>query len=260
MLAEAGKDFVDSLFSFLTLPLADIVRLAGEESNIPAVIVGCLTTLYQSVAKLDNECLRNETCKKMLLHPRNMPMELYRQKLKLNVSGSETLNYFQCSIGCSYLSAFSNVSCCFGPSTSCNQSTYFGEYRNGFVKENNFIICDDLYVMPNSIDNCLPLLQNHGVQNINDVLERTVIVSKKEKCAIIPGIYGCYPLLPELDIGKVPIDSGASAAISALEQRTLRIGFKEYFSILKASLFSQSALTNGLRHHLETTIKQEKKP
>ncbi|MED6194440.1 hypothetical protein PIB30_028600 [Stylosanthes scabra] len=37
--AEAGKDFVDALFSFLTLPLGDIVRLAGEELNIPAVRV-----------------------------------------------------------------------------------------------------------------------------------------------------------------------------------------------------------------------------
>ncbi|MED6194441.1 hypothetical protein PIB30_028601 [Stylosanthes scabra] len=440
--AEAGKDFVDSLFSFLTLPLGHIVRLAGEESNIPAVRVGCLTTLYQSVAKLHNECLRNEICKDMLLHPRNMPMELYRQKLKLNVSRSEALNYFSSSDACSCLSAFKNVSCFCGSLTSYRSITASsGEYENGFVKENNFIICDDLYVMPNAISNSLPLLQKHGVQNINHVLEKTVIVSKKElldllKCSLlsktpltdafllkkcaIPDMHGCYPELPELDIRQLPNDSGINfdvnvilsksnkkvlmvqaeedfanfilsfltyplggllnilqrspssscleqlnkslhfllredkyftshylqdllahppctyigykadngtlvittylasmlydpfyykfnahvsssyyrriefegfvkgpckftvtddlvvnqmfsgaclsfingadaSAISDLEQRTLRIGLKECFSILKAS-FSHSALTNGLLRHLETTIKQEKKP
>lgn len=32
--AEAGKDFVDVLFSFLTLPLGTIGRLVAKESNI----------------------------------------------------------------------------------------------------------------------------------------------------------------------------------------------------------------------------------
>ncbi|MED6199051.1 hypothetical protein PIB30_072336 [Stylosanthes scabra] len=198
--AEAGKDFVDALFSFLTLPLGDIVRLAGEKSNIPAVSVGCLTTIYQSVAKLDDECLRNENCKKMLLHPRNMPMELYRHNLKLNVSGSETLNYFS-SYGCSCLSAFKNVSsCCSAPSTSyeVKDLTSFREFRNGFVKENNFIIRDDLYVMPNSIDNSLPLLRKHGVQNINHVLEQTIIVSKKEQ-------HGCNTMVVLANLGDQKI-------------------------------------------------------
>ncbi|XP_025644948.1 uncharacterized protein [Arachis hypogaea] len=180
LFAEAGKDFVDALFSFLTLPLGAIVRLAGEESNIPAVRVGCLTTLYESVAKLDKECLRNEICKEMLLHPRNMPLELYRRKLKLNVNDSETLKYFTLGVTCSCSSAF-EIEKCF-----CRSSTFFatiltslgGEFDNGFVKETEFIIRNDLYVMPNAIENTLPLLQNHGVQNINAVLEQTVIVSK----------------------------------------------------------------------------------
>jgi 4-aminobutyrate aminotransferase-like enzyme len=36
--AEAGKDFVDALFSFLTFPLGTIARLvAKEDSNMEAV-------------------------------------------------------------------------------------------------------------------------------------------------------------------------------------------------------------------------------
>jgi hypothetical protein len=36
--AEAGKDFVDVLFSFLTFPLGTITRLIQKESNISSYI------------------------------------------------------------------------------------------------------------------------------------------------------------------------------------------------------------------------------
>ncbi|KAL4381547.1 hypothetical protein AHAS_Ahas04G0144400 [Arachis hypogaea] len=244
LFAEAGKDFVDALFSFLTLPLGDIVRLAGEESNIPAVRVGCLTTLYESVAKLDKECLRNEICKEMLLHPRNMPLELYRRKLKLNVNGSETFKYFSSTRpGCSCLSAFKNENCYCGISNFANMFVrgFDGKFDNGFVKETDFIIRNDLYVMPNAIENTLALLQNHGVQNINSVLEQTVIVSKNElldllKCSLLsktpltdvfllkkrafPDFHQWYPALPELDIGKLPNDSAMNMNLKLIVSKS----------------------------------------
>jgi hypothetical protein len=69
--AEAGKDFVDVLFSFLTFPLGTITRLIQKDSNIGPVTFGCLNNLYQSVVDLDKKCLENETDKEMLLQPSN---------------------------------------------------------------------------------------------------------------------------------------------------------------------------------------------
>ncbi|RLM75159.1 hypothetical protein C2845_PM15G20470 [Panicum miliaceum] len=46
--AESGKEFVDVLLSFLTLPLGTIVRLLGKESSL-----GCFDELYKSVESLD---------------------------------------------------------------------------------------------------------------------------------------------------------------------------------------------------------------
>lgn len=43
--AEAGKDFVDVLFSFLTLPLGTIARLMSKDSNIEAVRFGSISSL-----------------------------------------------------------------------------------------------------------------------------------------------------------------------------------------------------------------------
>uniref|UniRef100_A0A0E0KUL7 Uncharacterized protein n=1 Tax=Oryza punctata TaxID=4537 RepID=A0A0E0KUL7_ORYPU len=50
MLAESDKDFVDVLFSFLTLPLGTVVRLLGKQSQ-----VGCFDLLYKSVENLSED-------------------------------------------------------------------------------------------------------------------------------------------------------------------------------------------------------------
>jgi hypothetical protein len=44
--AEADKDFVDVLFSFLTLPLGTIASLVSKESNIEAVKFGSISSIY----------------------------------------------------------------------------------------------------------------------------------------------------------------------------------------------------------------------
>jgi hypothetical protein len=67
LLAEVGKDFVDALFGFLTLPLGTIARLVAEESNIEAVKFGSFSSLNQSVKDLDQLYLWSHTCKEMLL-------------------------------------------------------------------------------------------------------------------------------------------------------------------------------------------------
>jgi hypothetical protein len=91
--AEAGKDFVDALFSFLTLPLGTIARLVAEESNIEAVRFGSISSIYQSVINLDEQCIWSHTCKEMLLKPRNS-MEAYCQKMKLNIDNTEPMQHF----------------------------------------------------------------------------------------------------------------------------------------------------------------------
>nr|KYP32458.1 hypothetical protein KK1_046865 [Cajanus cajan] len=63
MYAEGGKDFVDVLLSYLTLPLGTIVRLVPKESNL-------ISSLYESVSHLDKKHLWTPTCKEMLLQPR----------------------------------------------------------------------------------------------------------------------------------------------------------------------------------------------
>ena len=48
VVAETSSDFVDTLFSFLTLPLGTIIRLVSPD-------FGCINNLYQSVKNSDSQ-------------------------------------------------------------------------------------------------------------------------------------------------------------------------------------------------------------
>ncbi|RHN44343.1 hypothetical protein MtrunA17_Chr7g0218371 [Medicago truncatula] len=139
--AEAGKDFVDVLFSFLTLPLGTIARLVSKDSNIEAVKFGSISSLYQSVSKFDQQYLWSHTCKEMLLNPRNS-MEDYCQKLKLNIDDT-SMQYFVCenwdcrrkNSGCR-LSIFRNKICYCGKVMNREVFPEYPNLENGFVKKN----------------------------------------------------------------------------------------------------------------------------
>jgi len=91
--AEASGDFVDVLFSFLTLPLGTIIRLGNKFEQ--DVQLGCINKLYQSVDHLDSDVFWNKVCKKMLHSPRN-PLESSCQRLKVKVDDTEPKKYFIC--------------------------------------------------------------------------------------------------------------------------------------------------------------------
>lgn len=66
--AEAGVDFVNLIFSFLTLPLGFIVKQMQNNS-----MKGCNDRLYRGVRDLDEQYLKSYLHKKMLLSPELPP-------------------------------------------------------------------------------------------------------------------------------------------------------------------------------------------
>jgi len=186
LFAEAEKDFVDALMSILTLPLGTIARLVAKESNIPPVKFGSLSSLYESVSHLEDKYLRTQTCKEMLLQPRNS-MESYCQQMKLNIDDTEPTKYFLCeTVKCNLdgrrqLSIFRNQRCRCGNLMNKEVSPKGVILENGFVNESEtFIICDDLSVLPNVLGTSVSLLGKHGIKDLATIDERNVGISKKE--------------------------------------------------------------------------------
>ncbi|CAJ1803155.1 unnamed protein product [Sphenostylis stenocarpa] len=183
--AEAGKEFVNVLFSFLTLPLGTIVRLVREESNMKPIQVGSLTSLYQSVENLDKDFLCTDSCKEMILRPKNS-MEGYSKSLKLNIDDTEPTKYFVCNnlLKCRLqspvlISTFKNKRCKCG--NMLDKLISPESSSDDFVKNNGtFIITDDLKVVPNSLSTIFNLFKISGIENMSSVNEMTVTITNKQ--------------------------------------------------------------------------------
>ncbi|CAH8306371.1 unnamed protein product [Eruca vesicaria subsp. sativa] len=191
VLAEAGKDFVDVLFSFLTLPMGTIVRLLEKHRTSPQVVVGCFNNLYKSVSDMGLENFQTEACKQILLFPRSVNHEKY-MKIKLRVDDTEAIKYFVCG-GFGYSQCHENLysisnteECeCRGiPNSKIVRGLLSREIQvdkerisrndNGvFVRcdASLFIITDDLKVASSSMDYVLNTLRGIGYPNANKLGE-----------------------------------------------------------------------------------------
>lgn len=105
---EATKDFVDTIFSFLSLPLGTIVRLLSNNNDNnndqqqrrsqSSSFLGNIKNLYKTVQNISNDVWNNPFCRHMLLNPRN-PCESLCMNLFLNVDNSEpSSKFFVCEI------------------------------------------------------------------------------------------------------------------------------------------------------------------
>ncbi|CAN6556575.1 unnamed protein product [Malus baccata var. baccata] len=149
--AECDNDFVDVLFSFLTIPMGTIVRLSHHSQSLG---IGCIDNLFGSVESLDLQLFRTKECRDMLLHPRNGAEDLLRN-LKLKYDQCELPRYFKCSnrYCCNFAQRFSyyeTVHCCCGGLMKVETifTTKQAEGGGVFVAgPGRFIISDDLQVL-----------------------------------------------------------------------------------------------------------------
>ncbi|XP_058741769.1 uncharacterized protein LOC131614160 [Vicia villosa] len=155
--AEAGKDFVEALLSFLTMPL-----------------------------DLDEQYLCSHICKEMLLNPMNS-MGVYYEKVKLNIDDTPTRVFLcedwicvRCMRCMRCMSIFSNPKCPCGKLLEISDGSLIA-VENGFVmKGATFIIDDNLCLMPNDLGTSLCLLQKRGINGTADIEKKTILVGKKE--------------------------------------------------------------------------------
>ncbi|CAL0302653.1 unnamed protein product [Lupinus luteus] len=187
--AEAGKDIVDALVSFLTLPLGTIARIVSNDSDKEKVSVGCLSSLYQSVANLDVKHFSSDIFKEMVLRPRNSS-EVYCQNMKLNIDNTEKTKYFVCAdLDCSLrtsgrlLSLFRNQTCKCGKLMNLEILPKFFN-SEGFVHNSStFTIFDDLKMIPDNFHRSVSeesQPKNFGMENFSSTKIVTVSVTQKE--------------------------------------------------------------------------------
>ncbi|AEE74727.1 hypothetical protein (DUF674) [Arabidopsis thaliana] len=204
VLAESGKDFVDVLFSFLALPMGTIVRLLEKHQKSPQVGIGCFNNLYKSVSEMDLESFQTEACKQVLLYPRSVNLEKFRN-MKLKIDDTRAVKYFVCSgfkESCRHHYSISNTEECEcgeivdskvvkrvmnreikGLEEEQVQGRILRKDNDGVFfscKASSFIITDDLKVEASSMDNVLNTLRGLGYADTSKLSEILLHVGVSE--------------------------------------------------------------------------------
>ncbi|XP_058739675.1 uncharacterized protein LOC131611829 [Vicia villosa] len=201
--AEADKDFVDILCSFLTFPLGTIAKLVQKNSEMGPITIGCLNSLNQSVDNLGLLTNYNSS-------------EDYYQFLKINIDDTMPTNYFMCSrfdefyYQCCYLSLGTKKHYCeFGHPLSrlLSLSLPMFQFCLGFVKFNRkFVISDDLIVLPHSMDHTIfDLIKNFGIKDTSSVKEMTVNVTKEKVLDLLKCSFFSKTSLTDVFLGVKPL-------------------------------------------------------
>ncbi|XP_058764024.1 uncharacterized protein LOC131637458 [Vicia villosa] len=199
LFAEAGKDFMDILCSFLTFPLGTIARLVQEDSEMGPITIGCLSSLNRSVEKLGFNTNYNSS-------------EDYCGTLKINIDDTHLTKYYVCtefhgiSYPCSCLSIGNKTHyCSFWHPLS--RSVSLLPSGIGFVKATtSFVISDDLIVSPHSMNHTIfDITKKFRVKNASSVKEVTVNLTKEKVLDLLKCSFFSKTPLTDLFIGMEPI-------------------------------------------------------
>ncbi|GLJ10628.1 hypothetical protein SUGI_0132050 [Cryptomeria japonica] len=193
--AEA-KEFVDFLFSFLSMPLGYVLKLLCESQSNRKI--GSVSNLYDSMEILPSQFM--STDKSQLLDPKFVTS--YSNN-SLRIEGGK---YYVCSSNMSYSSSTThNIStrntdiCVCGNRINClvqlrqntntttgSSSQTGGEGSSGYVKEMLiFIITDDLKIKGSSTITSITLLNQLNVKDLTELEERTAVVDSNKALKIL---------------------------------------------------------------------------
>ncbi|XP_050237827.1 uncharacterized protein LOC126687332 isoform X2 [Mercurialis annua] len=189
--AEAGKDFVDLLFSFLALPLGYIAK---EARGTPSK--GCINHLYESVEDLDVEkYFKSHYHKEILLTPKIAPGFVYENQL-LEVEEARAVDHYY------YLGGYKIHAGIHSGSVDNAVTVESRSSSGGFViKPALFTITDDLVVTPISTISCVSAMNKLEIP-FSDIEERIVYMGKDEASRLMVASFTSEAALTETFIRK----------------------------------------------------------
>ncbi|XP_010424823.1 PREDICTED: uncharacterized protein LOC104709994 [Camelina sativa] len=211
VLAEACRDFVDVLFSLLTLPMGTIVRLLENHRNSEPITVGCFNNLYKSVVDMGSDSFETEACKQMLLYPMSV-RDVQSKRLKVNINPTESIKCFKCPSYCELYSNFNTSRCRCGNLMSkeielekkeqvagWSQSDANGVFVSGRC---SFILTDDLKVAVKSTELVLEKLKSVGCADVNKLGERLLVIGLEEVLTLLEYIFSSNAPLTDTFLNK----------------------------------------------------------
>ncbi|WOG96242.1 hypothetical protein DCAR_0415576 [Daucus carota subsp. sativus] len=209
---EAGKDFVDFLFQFLSLPVGTVVKLLSKNK-----MVGSLGKIYESIENMQASYMEPNVIKDDVLNPK-VYSSLGDTPLLLGNEGNadqlhETKFFYRCGSGCGYIASDLKTKC-----TSCGRiMTYQMNYvksaenkeagkisKSGYVKDLvTYMIMDDLTVKPMSNISGITLLSTFKVKDLSALESVEVYIGEKEAVDLLMASFVTKKVLTSLFLGNL---------------------------------------------------------
>ncbi|CAN0897997.1 hypothetical protein LINGRAHAP2_LOCUS19450 [Linum grandiflorum] len=215
LFAEAGKEFVDFLFTLLSLPLGTVIKLLSENK-----MVGCLGNLYQSIAELSDIFIQPSQSKDSVLNPKVLSSTTDANLLLAgcdnNSETSATRKVYMCYYCDEYVGDNPETMCpnCNGRrhtevqfvATAANAGNNGGGNQNneggGFVKGVvTYMVMDNLEVKPMSTISSIALLNKFNIQQVGALEEKVITVGMDEGLKLLKASLQSKTVLTSVFLG-----------------------------------------------------------
>lgn len=243
LFAEAGKDFVDFLFTLLSLPVGTVTRLLSKDGMVG---LGTFGKLYEGVENLSDTYMQPYLDKDILLNPKTPVAG--PNVLGLLESPATNKVFYMCSQNCNspspspfggigapafpadpashrYVTEDPKELCPSCKSTMSSEATYVGQPKAtteatsgtgaaGYVKDFvTYMIMDDLEVKPlMSTISSITLLNRFGVKDISALEVKVVELGMNEGVKLLRESLNSSSVLTNVFLGK----KAAAVAVSSV--------------------------------------------
>ncbi|ONI24176.1 hypothetical protein PRUPE_2G228600 [Prunus persica] len=186
LFAEAGKDFVDFLFTPLALPVGTVIRLLSKDN-----MVGSLGKLYDSLELLNDTYmlpnLNKDTLAKKVYMCRTYHLFIADDPRAICPACKYTL-----STEVPYVAA-----------PAIAEGSSGGGGGGGYVKDVvTYMIMDNLEVKPMSTISCIAMLNRFNVKEVGTLEERMVLLGMDEGLKLLKASLESNAVLTNVFFGK----------------------------------------------------------
>ncbi|KAJ1261282.1 hypothetical protein BS78_09G016700 [Paspalum vaginatum] len=212
LFAEAGKEFVDFIFSLLTLPIGAVAKLVSA-----GTMHGSVGRLYQSVDRIGASYLQPGTDKSELLQPKVLhpdARELLLLRGRDGESGLAKFRLYTCAGYCATATVEANATCpaCKLPMATevafvlpsaaapvAAASDESGGYVKGVV---TYMVTDGLEVTPMSAISSITLINKFTAGKDVELAEKFVTVGPDEGLALLKAVLRSDTVLSDVFLAR----------------------------------------------------------
>ncbi|KAJ8450505.1 hypothetical protein Cgig2_002190 [Carnegiea gigantea] len=247
--AEANKDFVDFLFSMLSLPIATIINLLKTTANHgDDEMVGCIGNLYKSIEALDSNYMQPNITKDSILNPTTArPPNLFLLNHPSPPSNkSTTKKFYTCSNSTSMASASASNS---SPAFSFpNTNPLFSSSPWGAFGVSGSKSCNHVSDVPSTVCPSCRRVMSRELTFIASGSSKSVDMASPSSSGYVKGL-ATYMVMDNLEVTPLSTRSTVSLFkshardVASFLWKHVQVGPNEGVKILKASLVTQAVLT-----------------